>query len=54
METVGYYSLATRIVDVAGSISQIIRNVTFPYLNNNKGKFKQIAKVSIYTGLFVY
>ena len=44
MENVAYYSLATRIVDVAGSITQIIRNVTFPYLNNKKEK--------IYLGTF--
>lgn len=53
VENVAYYSLATRIVDVAGSITQIIRNVTFPYLNNKKEKFNLIAKISLVVGLVV-
>lgn len=51
MDNVGYYSLATRIINVFNSVLYIIRNVTFPYLNKNFDKFKSIAKIIIVTGL---
>ena len=47
MENVGYFSLATKIIDVANSIVTIIRNVTFPHLIKDYSKFKQITKFMI-------
>lgn len=47
MENVGYFSLATKIIDVANSIVTIIRNVTFPHLAKDYSKFKQITKFMI-------
>lgn len=47
MENVGYFSLATKIIDVANSIVTIIRNVTFPHLIKDYSKFKQITRFMI-------
>ena len=47
MENVGYFSLATKIIDVANSIIHIIRNVTFPHLAKDYSKFNQITKFMI-------
>lgn len=47
MENIGYFSLATKIIDVANSIVTIIRNVTFPHLIKDYSKFKQITKFMI-------
>ncbi len=50
MESVGYYALATQIINVFNSIMYIIRNVTYPYLSKNFDKFKQITKLTIAIG----
>jgi PST family polysaccharide transporter len=50
MESVGYYSLANKVIDISSSIMYIIRNVTFPYLNKNFDKFKKITLITIVVG----
>ncbi len=50
MENVGFYSLAKSIVEVFNKVISILRNVTYPYLNKNLSKFKQIAFILIGTG----
>ncbi len=50
MENVGFYSLATNIVDIFNKFIYIMRNVTYPYLNKNFEKFKKITTVIIVTG----
>jgi len=53
METVGYFALANQLVSVVNNVVAIIRNVTFPYLNKNFSKFKQIAKILLLSGGFL-
>lgn len=50
MENVGFYALATNIIDVFNRLIYIIRNITYPYLNKNFSKFKKITTVMISTG----
>ncbi|GFD73512.1 teichoic acid transporter [Tenacibaculum sp. KUL113] len=50
MEIVGYYSLATKVIDVFNRLIYIVRNITFPYLNKNNKNFKKVAKVTILGG----
>ncbi len=50
MEIVGYYALATKLIDVLNSFIYVIRNVTYPYLVKNISKFNQIAKITIGAG----
>jgi len=50
MENVGFYALATNIIDVFNRLIYIIRNVTYPYLNKNIDKFKKITTIMIATG----
>ncbi|NVK09205.1 MAG: oligosaccharide flippase family protein [Tenacibaculum sp.] len=50
MEIVGYYSLATKVIDVFNRLIYIVRNITFPYLNKNNKNFKKVAKVTISGG----
>ncbi|RKF02816.1 PST family polysaccharide transporter [Tenacibaculum lutimaris] len=50
MEIVGYYSLATKVIDVFNRLIYIVRNITFPYLNKNNRNFKKVAKVTILGG----
>jgi len=53
MENVGYYSLATRIIGIFNGLLQIIKTVTFPYLNKDFSKFKIIAKIMIGSGFLL-
>jgi PST family polysaccharide transporter len=53
MEKVGYYSLATNIVDVFNKLIYIMRNVTYPYLNKNLDKFAKITKIMVGTGILL-
>jgi len=50
MEMVGYFSLATRIINIFNSFIYVIRNVTYPYLNNNYSQFSLISKVTMIVG----
>ena len=50
MDGIGYFSLANRIINISTTIMNIIRNVTFPYLNRNFDKFKIITIVMIGVG----
>lgn len=52
MESVGYFTLANRLVSATTSIIYIVRNVTFPYLNRNFKNFKKITFIMILMGLF--
>jgi polysaccharide transporter, PST family len=45
METLGFYALATQLIDVFNGFVVILRNVTFPYLNNKFHNFKKISTV---------
>jgi len=53
MEALGYYSLATKLIDVLNSFIYVIRNVTYPYLAKDSSKFIQIAKLTIGLGLIM-
>lgn len=50
MENVGFYSLATNIINVFNRLINIMRSVTYPYLNKNFNKFNSIATIMIATG----
>ena len=50
MENVGFYSLATSIINVFNKLINIMRNVAYPYLNKNFNKFNSIATIMITTG----
>ncbi|PLY14352.1 MAG: flippase [Sulfurimonas sp.] len=50
MEIVGYYALATKLVDVLNSFIYVIRNTTYPYLAKNSKNFIKIAKITIGAG----
>ena len=52
MESVGYFTLANRLVSATTSIIYIVRNVTFPYLTKNFKNFKKITFIMISMGLF--
>jgi len=52
-ENLGYFSLATQIIDVFNKFIYIIRNVTYPFLNKDFSKFKEITIIFIITG-FVF
>jgi len=52
MESVGYLSLANRLVSATTGILYIARNVTFPYLNKDFKNFKKITFLMILLGLF--
>ncbi|KPA15311.1 polysaccharide biosynthesis protein [Candidatus Magnetomorum sp. HK-1] len=51
MEMLGYYSLATKIVDIFNQFIYVIRNVTYPYLSNNFSKFAIISQATLLVGL---
>ena len=51
MEMLGYYSLATKIVNIFNSFIYVVRNTTYPYLSNNSSKFGIISKLTIFLGL---
>lgn len=53
MDNVGYYSLATKIVGIMNALLQILKTVTYPYLNKDFSKFKIIAKIMIGTGILL-
>ena len=51
MESVGYFTLANRLVSATTSIIYIIRNVTFPSLTRNFKNFKKITFIMVVMGL---
>lgn len=53
MEILGYYSLATKLIEILNNFLRVIRNVTYPYLINNVSKFNKVTKVLISVGLFL-
>jgi len=53
MDSVGYFSLATKIIGIFNSILQVLKTATFPYLNKNFTKFNAVAKIMISSGLIL-
>jgi len=50
MEILGYYSLATKIIDIFNRFIYVIRNVTYPYLSNNFSNFAIISRITLLVG----
>jgi len=50
MEILGYYSLATKIIDIFNRFIYVIRNVTYPYLSNNFSNFAIISQTTLLVG----
>jgi PST family polysaccharide transporter len=53
MQDVGYYSLATRVIGIFNSLLQVLKTVTYPYLNKDFSKFKIITKIIVGTGFIL-
>ncbi|MBF0449622.1 MAG: flippase [Candidatus Magnetomorum sp.] len=51
MEMVGYYSLATKIIDIFNNFIYVVRNATYPYLNKNFEQFSIISQMTLLTGI---
>ena len=53
MEMLGYYALATKLIDVLNNFMYVIRNVTYPHLVKNMSKFKKISQITMISGAFL-
>ena len=52
LETVGYYTLATKITGIFNNLIYVIRNATYPYLSKNSEYFSVILQITLIAGVF--